>query len=184
MSKSRFLYYAVFAFVGLLASFIITVEKFALLATPEYVPSCSINPLFSCGNVMESAQASTFGFPNPLIGIVGFTVVLTFSLLGLMVKTFPRVVYGFLTAGLGFAAVFSGYLFYSAVFAIGSICLYCVAVWLASWMMFFDSVVFLITSRGKMLWLEGWGWFIGLTVWFISVMIIVVHFWEQIKLMF
>lgn len=184
MSKARFIYYAIFSFIGLVASFIITVEKFALLADPKHIPSCSINPLFSCSNVMQSPEASTFGFPNPLLGLIGFSIILTFSLLGLYVKTFPRPVYRLLTLGLTFAAGFSTYLFYEAIFDIGAICLYCVIVWLASWMMFADSAVYLLTSKGKLSWLEGWGWFIGAAVWFSFIVTIVVHFWDTFKYMF
>lgn len=51
--------------LGLLSSFVITVDKFELLKNPDFRPSCSINPVLSCTNVMLSDQASVFGFPNP-----------------------------------------------------------------------------------------------------------------------
>ena len=59
--------------VGLAAALTLTVEKIEMLINPAYVPSCSINPVLSCGSVMVTPQASAFGFPNPLIGIVAFT---------------------------------------------------------------------------------------------------------------
>ena len=61
--------------VGLVAAFVLAVEKYALLADPSYVPSCSLNPVLSCGSIMASPQAEAFGFPNPLLGIAGFSVV-------------------------------------------------------------------------------------------------------------
>jgi uncharacterized membrane protein len=61
--------------VGLVAAFVLAVEKYALLADPTYVPSCSLNPVLSCGSVMASPQAEAFGFPNPLLGVAGFAVV-------------------------------------------------------------------------------------------------------------
>ena len=56
--------------VGLAAALTLTIEKIEILINPDYVPSCSINPVLSCGSVMITPQASAFGFPNPLIGIV------------------------------------------------------------------------------------------------------------------
>ena len=53
--------------VGLAAALTLTVEKIEILINPAYVPSCSINPVPSCGSVMVTPQASAFGFPNPLI---------------------------------------------------------------------------------------------------------------------
>lgn len=63
--------------VGLAAAFTLMVEKIQLLSDPTYVPSCSINAVLSCGPVMSSDQAGVFGFPNPLLGIAGFAMVIT-----------------------------------------------------------------------------------------------------------
>jgi uncharacterized membrane protein len=62
--------------LGLLAAFVLAVEKYRLLTDAGYVPTCSINPVLSCGSVMDSPQAEAFGFPNPLLGLIGFTAVL------------------------------------------------------------------------------------------------------------
>ena len=67
--------------VGLVASMALTIEKFKLLLNPSYVPSCNINPIVSCGSVMTTPQASVLGFPNPLLGIIGFTVVVVTGVL-------------------------------------------------------------------------------------------------------
>ncbi|MBT2391537.1 hypothetical protein J7E87_19385, partial [Streptomyces sp. ISL-1] len=49
---------------GLLASWVITIDKFKLLEDPSFTPGCSLNPVVSCGNIMKSEQASAFGFPE------------------------------------------------------------------------------------------------------------------------
>jgi len=63
--------------VGLLAASVLLVEKIALLEDPTYVPSCSINPILSCGSIMKTDQSEAFGFPNPIIGVAGFAIVVT-----------------------------------------------------------------------------------------------------------
>ena len=63
--------------VSLAATIIIMVERAILTADPTYVTSCDINPWLSCGRVMQSWQAMTFGFPNPLIGLVAFPMLIT-----------------------------------------------------------------------------------------------------------
>lgn len=52
--------------LGLLAAWVITLDKFELLKDPNYKPACSLNPIISCGNIMQSKQAEVFGFPNPV----------------------------------------------------------------------------------------------------------------------
>ncbi len=58
--------------LGILAAWIITLDKFELLKDPSYKPACSLNPIISCSNIMQSKQADVFGFPNPMVGLVGF----------------------------------------------------------------------------------------------------------------
>src|SRR5262249_20935142 len=76
--------------IGLAAAFTLTVEKIEILINPAYVPTCSINPVLSCGSVMVTPQASAFGFPNPLIGIVAFTVVVVTGVLAVANIRLPR----------------------------------------------------------------------------------------------
>ena len=70
--------------VGLIASFIIMYDQIQLLQNPGYKPTCSINPIISCGSVMKSDEAHLFGFTNPVIGLATFPVLITVGLVVLM----------------------------------------------------------------------------------------------------
>lgn len=61
--------------IGLAAAVGLLVEKIALLENSDYIPTCNVNPVLSCGSVMTTPQAEAFGVPNPIIGIAGFAVV-------------------------------------------------------------------------------------------------------------
>lgn len=76
--------------IGLFASMTLTVEKVRILLDPIYVPSCNVNPIVSCGSVMTTPQASLLGFPNPLLGIAGFTVVVVTGVLAVAKVPLPR----------------------------------------------------------------------------------------------
>ena len=52
--------YAIGAFIGLIASMTLTVEKFELAEDSSYVPSCTFGESFTCGSVMISEQAAAF----------------------------------------------------------------------------------------------------------------------------
>jgi len=92
--------------VGFVASFVLTVERIRLLEDPAYVPSCSFNPVLSCGSVMQTWQAELFGFANPLIGVAAFAVVTTIGVVLLTGATLPRWFWLGLQAGSFLAAVF------------------------------------------------------------------------------
>ncbi|MBF6211316.1 vitamin K epoxide reductase family protein [Nocardia puris] len=114
---------------GWLASVTLTVERFKLFTDPGYVPSCSLNPVLSCGSVMETDQASVFGFPNPILGIVGFSVVVTLGVLAVAGVGLPRWVWGGLWLGTLAGIVFVCWLIFQSLYRIGALCPYCMVVW-------------------------------------------------------
>ena len=115
--------------VGLAAAFTLLVEKIALIEDPSYVPSCSINPILSCGSIMRTDQAEVFGFPNPIIGIFGFTVVVTIGSGVLAGATFQRWFWLGLQAGATFGVGFVHWLIFQSLYRIGALCPYCMVVW-------------------------------------------------------
>jgi uncharacterized membrane protein len=118
--------------IGTAAAFALMVDRIALLKDPAFIPSCSISPLLSCGSVMSSPQAEVFGFPNPLIGLVAFPVVATVGGIALGGGTVPRWVWLGLQAGSGGGVVFVHWLIAQSLYAIGSLCPYCMAVWIVT----------------------------------------------------
>ncbi|ANE78219.1 hypothetical protein A7U43_01685 [Mycobacterium adipatum] len=115
--------------VGLSSALALTIEKVELLKNPAYVPTCSLNPVLSCGSVMVTPQAAVFGFPNSLIGIVSFTVVLVTGVLAVARVQLPRWYWAGLAVGTLLGTVFVHWLIYQSVFTIGALCLYCMVVW-------------------------------------------------------
>jgi len=133
--------------VGLVAAFVLTVEKIILLKNPDYVPSCSINPVLSCGSVMETPQAELFGFPNPLIGVVGFSVVVTLGVVMVTGYRPPRWVFLGLQVGATAGMVFVGWLIYQSLYRIGALCPYCMVVWVAMSVIFWYVTLHNLTAR-------------------------------------
>ncbi|MEU7613934.1 vitamin K epoxide reductase family protein [Micromonospora sp. NPDC049204] len=120
---------AVGGVVGMLAAVILIVEKINLLADVDYVPSCSINPILSCGSVMTTPQAEAFGIPNPLIGIAGFAAVTTIGVVLLASVRLPGWFWLGLQAGATFGVIFVHWLIYQSLYVIGALCPYCMLVW-------------------------------------------------------
>lgn len=115
--------------VGCASAFVLTVEKFNLLADPSHTPSCNLNPIVSCGSVMSTAQASAFGFPNPLLGIGGFTVVAATGAAILAGAKLARWYWASLQLGVTFGMLFVAWLIFQSIYRIGALCPYCMVVW-------------------------------------------------------
>ncbi|EUA76253.1 vitamin K epoxide reductase family protein [Mycobacterium xenopi 4042] len=115
--------------IGLVASVTLTVEKIKTLTNPSYVPSCNLNPVVSCGSVMATPQASLLGFPNPLIGIAAFTVVVVTGVLAVTKVPLPQWYWIALAAATLAGAGFVHWLIFQSLYRIGALCPYCMVVW-------------------------------------------------------
>ncbi|MFJ8051100.1 vitamin K epoxide reductase family protein [Streptomyces luteogriseus] len=117
---------------GLLASWIITLDKFKLLEDPDFTPGCSLNPVVSCGSVLESDQAEVFGFPNPMLGLVAYGVVICVGLSLLAGARFPRWYWLAFDAGCLFGVGFVTWLQFESLYRINALCLWCCLAWAAT----------------------------------------------------
>ncbi len=126
------LLYVIGGGLGLLASLLLTIDKIRLLENPAVDLPCNISPLISCGSVMQTAQSSVLGFPNSLIGIAIFSGIMTIGFAMLAGGTFKKWLWHCLQLTLSLAIIFVFWLFYQSVFIIGSLCPYCVVVWIVT----------------------------------------------------
>lgn len=114
---------------GLVAAVVLLVERIALLKDPDYIPTCSINPILSCGSVMTTPQAEAFGIPNPIIGVAGFAAILMVGAAILAGAVFRSWFWVGVQIGVTFAVVFVHWLIYQSLYVIGALCPYCMIVW-------------------------------------------------------
>ncbi|MEU6402880.1 vitamin K epoxide reductase family protein [Streptomyces sp. NPDC046985] len=125
---------------GLLAAWVITIDKQKILegklSGKTFTPSCSINPIVSCGSVMESKQASVFGFPNPMIGLVAYGIVICVGMTLLTGARFPRWYWLTFNAGTLFGVCFITWLQIQSLYEINALCLWCSLAWVATIAMF------------------------------------------------
>ena len=129
-SNNKFAHFLILvSAIGLVASFILTIEKFQLLKDPKVQLSCNFNPVVSCGSVISSPQAEAFGFANPLIGLVGFAVIITIGVGMIAGAKYKRWFWLGLQAGTIFGVLFSTWLFYQSLYVIKALCPFCIVVW-------------------------------------------------------
>ncbi|MFI7414725.1 vitamin K epoxide reductase family protein [Streptomyces sp. NPDC049627] len=131
---------------GLLASWVITLDKFKLLEDPDFTPGCSLNPVVSCGSVMESDQAEAFGFPNPMLGLVAYGIVICVGMSLLAGAVFPRWYWLVFEAGCLFGIGFVSWLQFESLYRINALCLWCCLAWLATIVLFWYLTSFTVRS--------------------------------------
>lgn len=126
--------------IGLWASFTLVVDHISLIKNPNQSFICDLNPVLSCGSVMQSRTATVLGFPNPIMGIASFTAMILLGIVmlaGAKMKKWFWQLYSLQMVG---GLLFMLFLMEQSLFVIKAICIYCLIVWLvlilSSWYTF------------------------------------------------
>ena len=171
----------VLGLTGLGAAFALTIERIRLLEDPAYSPSCDLNPIISCGSVMVTPQATAFGFPNPLLGLVAFTVVVTLGVLLLAGARPPRWILAGLAIGATAGLLGVHWLIAQSLYDINALCPWCMLVWIVTMPIAVWSVFAAIPDR---LWGRAvtalWSVrYLVVTFWYLVIaVLILVRFWD------
>ena len=128
--SSRGLFGTMLAFgvFGLIASFTLAVEEFHLLKNPDAALSCSFNLVLNCSTVMQTWQATVFGFPNMFIGLMAYPMVIMIAILGLSNAQLPRWFKRGMLIGYTLGAVLAYWLFFQSLYVIQVLCPWCLVV--------------------------------------------------------
>jgi uncharacterized membrane protein len=67
--------------VGLVSSIVLTHDQIKIWQDPSYRPACNLNPVVSCGSVIDSQQGRIFGVAAPFYGLIAFAMLMTFGVI-------------------------------------------------------------------------------------------------------
>lgn len=133
-------------FIGFVAAFALTLDKIAVLETPGTSLDCNFSLIVQCGANLNSAQGAVFGFPNPLIGIAAFAIVITVGVAVLAGAIFARWFWLLFNLGLAGALYFVGWLIGQSIFVLGTLCPWCMVVWTVVIPLFFAVTLYNVRS--------------------------------------
>jgi uncharacterized membrane protein len=114
---------------GLTAAYNLSVDKVTVILSPSTSLNCNVSLIVACGKNLGSWQGSLLGFPNPLLGLGGFAVVLVTGIAVLAGIRFARWWWVAFTLCVLAAFAFITFLIISSVYVIGTLCLWCALVW-------------------------------------------------------
>lgn len=112
--------------VGVVAAFLQTTEKIALLKNKDAVLSCDLNSVFSCTNVLNAWQSSVFGFPNSLMCMALFVIFASIALVGVSGGALPRKLRLGIQALSLFTLGFALWFLTQSIYVINALCILCI----------------------------------------------------------
>lgn len=128
--------------LGWFAAFTLVLERIHVATNPDATLSCDINPFISCKSVMLTAQASLFGFPNPLIGLAAFVAPIAVGVAILAGAKFAAWFWRIFAVGITGGFLFVLWLWTQSTFVIGVLCPYCMVAWAAMVPLFWKVILF------------------------------------------
>ena len=115
--------------IGFAAAFALTLDKFTMLADPSAQLSCNFSVLVGCSTNLGSWQGELFGFPTPLIGVAGWSVVITTGAAILAGGRLARWFWLGLNLGVTGALGFVIWLMGQSFFVLDVLCPWCMVTW-------------------------------------------------------
>ncbi len=130
VSRASAVWILIAGVVGLAAALTLTVEKIEILINPDYVPSCSINPVLSCGSVMVDPAGVGVRLPQPADRHRGLHRRRGDRACSPSPRcALPRWYWAGLAAGTLLGTGFVHWLIFQSLYRIGALCPYCMVVW-------------------------------------------------------
>ncbi|GAA3917071.1 vitamin K epoxide reductase family protein [Microbacterium invictum] len=123
--------------IGLTAAMALSIEKIEKLTNPDTGLSCDFSVLVQCSANLDSAQGAALGVPNPFLGLVGFALVVCVGVTVWAVPHFARWFWMLFNIGVAGAFGFVVWLIGQSIYVLGTLCPWCLVVWLTTLPLFF-----------------------------------------------
>ncbi len=144
--------------IGWYSAFALTLDKFAILANPQTGLDCNFSVIVQCGKNLESWQGAILGFPNPILGLAGFVAPIAVGVALLAGASFARWFWYAFNVGVGLAFLFCLWLMMTSIFALGTLCPWCMVVWTVTiamfWTLTFQNAKSGVFGDGAVVWGE------------------------------
>lgn len=173
--------------IGYICAFVIMFDEVKILQNPHYIPSCNLNPVISCGSVVQSKQGNVFGFPNPFIGLGVYPAIAVVGAAMLAGARFKRWFWLALETGLAAGLAFAYWLLFESVYRIHALCPYCLTTDVVTVILFWYVSLYVIDQKyirlPKGLPQKAYAWIRQhqldiLVLWFLVLIAVILnHFW-------
>lgn len=110
----------------------LTLDKFHLLENPDAQLSCNFSLLVGCSKNLNSWQGSLFGFPNPLIGLIGWTATIAVGVGILAGARFAKWFWMLFNLGVIGAMALVIFLITQSITVLNVLCPWCMVTWLVT----------------------------------------------------
>lgn len=114
--------------IGIVCSLVLIYDQIRIWEDPNFIPSCNLNPIVSCGSVINSKQGDIFHIPAPIWGLITFPVLATVGFALLAGAKLKRWFFLGLEIGALGGAAMALWLFTLSLYKVHALCPFCLTV--------------------------------------------------------
>ena len=118
--------------IGLWAAWMLTLDKISLLENANAQLSCNFNVLVGCGKNLNSWQGSLLGFPNPILGLGGWTATIAVGVGLFAAGRFARWYWIAFNVGVVLALALVIFLITQSITVLNVLCPWCMVTWVVT----------------------------------------------------
>jgi uncharacterized membrane protein len=173
--------------IALVASLILVHDTLAISKNPHYIPDCNLNPVLSCGDVINAPGDTIFGLPYPFYGLTVFPVLIGAGVSMLAGAKFKRWYWITFQALITLGTIGAYFLLIKSVYKIHALCPFCLSVDVVTTTILWYTTLYAIETKvikfknSKAQSISKWARKHHLDIlvsWFIIVIILLLkHFW-------
>jgi uncharacterized membrane protein len=132
--------------IGLVASLVLSHDTLAVAQNSHYVPSCNLNPIISCGNVINAPGDKILGLPYPYYGIGVFAVLIGSGAGILAGAKYKKWYWLTFQTMMTLGTIGAYFLLLKSIFKIHSLCPFCLSVDVATNILFWYTSLYVIDT--------------------------------------
>ncbi len=172
--------------LGLLASFVLSLEALHLAQHPGGALNCDVNAVLSCSTVAQHWSATVFGFPNSFVGMMTVPVMITVVVALLAGARLPRWFVRSAWGGAVLGMIFALWMFYMSFVVIRVLCPWCLTLDVGMLLIFFGMTRYCIEvgviggEHTKRFARHGYDVLCGVSVLVLAVALIIVKFGAEL----
>ncbi len=172
--------------LGLVASFVLSLETLHLAQHPGGALNCDVNAVLSCSTVARHWSATVFGFPNSFVGMMTMPVMITVVVALLAGARLPRWFVRSAWGGAVLGMIFALWMFYMSFVVIRVLCPWCLTLDVGMLLIFFGMTRYCIEAgviggeHTKRFARHGYDVLCGVSVLVLAVALIIVKFGAEL----
>lgn len=133
--------------IGIICSLVLISDQIKIWENPGFTPACNLNPIVSCGTVMNSKEGEVLGIPASFLGLMVFPAIVTVGVAMIAGAKFKSWFWQLVELGMLGSVAFALWLFWLSMYRVQALCPFCLTVDVAMYTMAWYVTLYVVREQ-------------------------------------